>query len=159
TVSPRGCRITPTFFPYELNDLTGTVHYHQHEVVLSRMQARHGSTLVSLDKAKVCLKPEGGVSVDMADLAGNPLVADADFIRAMPLALQKAMNVMQPGQPLPIRTRLTVDVPEDRSNPTYVYWDGELGLKDVVVNAGVQMRNVTGRLGCRGSYQGGLQSL
>src|SRR5262249_33944447 len=102
---------------------------------------------------------EGGVSVDMADLAGNPLVADADFIRAMPLALQKAMNVMQPGQPLPIRTRLTVDVPEDRSNPTYVYWDGELGLKDVVVNAGVQMRNVTGRLGCRGSYQGGLQSL
>ena len=159
TVAPRRCTISPTFFSYPLTDLTGTVYYHQHQVELSRMQARHGRTSVSVDKAKVVLKPEGGVSVDMGELACDPLVADEDLMQALPLAVRKTVGALQSEHPLALRTRLTVDVPEDKSVATNVYWDGELDLNDATLVAGVQMQHVTGKLCCRGSYQGSMREL
>jgi hypothetical protein len=159
TVVPRGCRITPNFFPYSLSDLTGNVYYHQHEVMLSEMRARHGATTVSVEKGKIFLKPDGGVSVDMADLAANPSTADPDLVHALPQAVQNALVVLQSNQPFLVRTRITVDVPAEHGNPPYVYWDGELDLREVTLAAGVEIQHVTGTLGCRGNYQGGLQSL
>jgi hypothetical protein len=159
TVFPRGCTVTPAFFPYTLTDLTGTVHYHQREAELIKLQARHGPTSVGLERAKVCLKPGGGVSVDMAELTGNPSPADSDLMNALPGHLQKAMAAVQSPQPLWLRTRLTVDVPEDRAEPSQVYWDGELEFTGLALPAALHVNAVTGRLGCRGLYHGGMREL
>jgi hypothetical protein len=159
TLVPRQCTISPAFFSYPLTDLTGTIYYHQHQVELSKMQARHGRTSVSVEKAKVVLKPDGGVSVDMAELACDPLVTDEDLMQALPPAVRKTVGALQSENPFALRTRLTVDVPEDKSVATNVYWDGELDLNDATLAAGVQMQHVTGKLCCRGSYQGGMREL
>jgi hypothetical protein len=181
--SPLRCGMTASFFPYALSDVTGIVQYHRQEVLLSNMQARHGPTRVRLGRAKVCLKPEGGVTVDMPDLSGDPSVKDPDFVHALPAALQKAIGLIHSDQPLVIRTRITVDVPPDTgvsqggvvtpvgnsergakvgapARPaSYIYWDGEVDLNDAVLHTGIQMQHVSGRLACRGSYQGGVQAL
>ena len=44
--------------------------------------------------------------------------------------------------------------PEDRAEPSQVYWDGQLEFTGLALPAGLHVNDVTGRLGCRGPRAG-----
>lgn len=154
-VSPRGCALRPEFFPYVLADLRGTVHYRRHEVELDKLRARHESTLLYLEKGKVGFNEDGGCSVHLVNLLGDPIVPDAEFVRALPPTLGKACTSLQVREPLSLRTNLTIAVPADRQRPPRIQWDGGVRFKDASLRAGLPFERVNGVIWCSGEHRDG----
>jgi hypothetical protein len=153
TVLPRGCRVTPRFFAYALDDLRGRIHYEKGTIDLENISARHGASRMSIDRGIVKLKPGGGFLADMLDLHGDPLVTDADFIAALPPALQRGVAALAIQGPLAVRTRLYIDS-QPGSDPPRIYWDGSAALRDVTVHAGVALEHISGTVAMRGWHDG-----
>jgi AsmA-like C-terminal region len=154
TVVPQHARLRPAFFPYDLADLRGRVHYHDHLVELDRLQARHGRSAFALEQGKVLLKQAGGVSVNLMNLTASPVVPDRSFHDALPPALAKAVDVLALHDPLALRTNLVIDIPANDKLPPYIYWDGFVDLVNADLHPGVGLEHVTGRIACRGQHQG-----
>jgi hypothetical protein len=153
TVLPRGCRVTPRFFAYTLDDLRGRVHYEKGTIDLVAISARHGATRVTLDRGLVQLKPGGGFIADLVNLHGDGLVTDAAFIAALPPTLQRGVAALAIQGPLEVRTRLYIDAPPG-TEPPRIYWDGSALLHDATVHAGVALEHVTGVVAVRGWHDG-----
>jgi hypothetical protein len=158
-VSPRGSSVRPAFFPYALSDLDGTVHYHNRQVELNKVKGRHGQSVVSVESGKVYFKPDGGFSVDLIDLMGNPIVPENDLHQALPAAVAKVYESLRPEQPVSLRTNLTIDMPADHESPPNVFWDGGLRLTDATLHPGIDLNHVTGLVFCRGNYHGEFRTL
>lgn len=153
TITANGCGITPAFFPYALNELTGTVHYANHQVHLENLQARHGATAMSVAKGDVLLKSGGGYYADLQGLRANPLVPDADLRQAMPPILRQVCETFEFRDPLRLQTQLIIDVPPDKG-PPILYWDGALTFADTAFKIGVPWEHVRGQAACRGRSNG-----
>jgi hypothetical protein len=154
TVYPRGCRIKPRFFPYALHDMTGKVHYAQRRVDIENLVARHGDSALSLGRGTIYLKPGGGVWADLVNVQGRPLLPEADFVRALPPALQAGCTALRLKDPLVLSTRLVIDSGPDPEEPPVIYWDGWAGLHAASLQTGVAVENVTGQVACRGRHNG-----
>jgi hypothetical protein len=154
-VSPRDCTIKPAFFPYALADLRGTAHYRQHAVELKNLSARHEATRLYLEKGDVSFNSDGGFLVKLINLLGDPIVPDAEFVRALPPALSKACTSLRIKEPLSLRTNLTVAVPADSKAPPLIHWDGGVRFKDATLLAGVPFQRVNGMIWCNGEHRGG----
>src|SRR5262249_44397713 len=83
TVYPKGCRIRPAFFAYDLDDLRGKVRYAHRWVELEGLSARHRDTVLRLGGGRICLKPEGGVWGELLELQAQPLVPDEELVSAL----------------------------------------------------------------------------
>jgi hypothetical protein len=153
TVWPRGCRVTPKFFAYTLDELRGKVHYEKGTVELENMTAAHKDTRVTLDRAIVQIRPGGGFLADLLYLHGNPLVTDADFVAALPEGLRKAVAALAVQGPLELQTRLYIDAPPG-SDPPRIYWDGSAALRGTTIHTGVALEHVTGTVAMRGWHDG-----
>ena len=154
TVTAAGCAIRPVFFPFDLRQLTGTIHYANHQVHLAKLAATHGRTRLALDSADVYLKPAGGVWAKLVDLRGSPLVPDRDFIDALPPLLRKVLVSLGLHDPVALTTELRIDTPPGDVNQPVIFWDGEIRLRDATVRAGVPWEHLTGTAACRGRYNG-----
>lgn len=153
TITALGCAIKPDFFPYQLQDLTGSFRCAQRWVYLEKLRARHGQTTLAIDEAKAFLKPEGGYWVNVVFLHGSPILVDDDLLRAVPPFLAKACRTLRVKDPISLKSKLTVDVGPDEHKPV-IFWDGELGLNHVSLFSGVSWESVTGKAACRGRYNG-----
>ncbi len=157
TVKPLGCSIHPEFFPYDLTDLRGTVQYHGREVDLTELSAHHGPSKLTIQQGKVYLKPEGGFSVDLRELVGNPVMPDADLVHALPAGLGQTCAKLELKDPLSFRaTQFTVDMPAEAGSPPQIYWDGGVRLQNASVRAGVPFDHVSGVILLRGEHKGTL---
>jgi hypothetical protein len=155
-VTPRGCTLKPAFFPYMLGDVYGTVHYRQHEVDLEKLSARHQSTLVHLERGKVFFNADGSFAVRLLNLLGDPILPDAEFVRALPPALGSACTSLQIQEPLSLLcSNLTVAVPADLRLPPRIDWDGGVRFKDAILRAGVALERVNGMIWCCGEHRDG----
>ena len=146
------CRVRPDFFPYEVEELTGNFRYDQRWVLLDALQARHGDTHLSLDKGKIYIKPDGGTWAEVTGLKGGPLVPDADLLEALPPVLRTACDAVKLRDPVGLATNLTLSTSPDTCPD--VYWDGELSFENAALKTGVLWEQVTGKVGCRGRYDG-----
>jgi hypothetical protein len=154
TVTACGCSIRPMFFPYDLEDLHGTVRYARGWVSLGEFHGRHGPTRLSVDEGQVYLKPGGGLWTKLTNIRGNPIVPDAAFLHALPAALNKACSDLGLHDPLTLKTQLIIDSGSDPTVQPVVWWDGELGLRDATLQTGVEVDHVSGRVACLGLYNG-----
>jgi hypothetical protein len=154
TVTVQGCMIKPTFFPYPLEEVTGSVRYTRDQVYLGKFTARHGDTRIELEKGDVILPREGGFYTELTNLLANPLVPDAEFMQALPKPMRQACQSLQLRDPLRLNTKLIVSVLPEPGSPPIVYWDGGLELRDGRLVAGVPLEHLTGKVCCRGRLNG-----
>lgn len=159
TLTAANCGIRPTFFPFSLNQITGTAHVIKHQndvrVALDKLIAHHGATTVTIDHGNVELDPRGnGVYVNLAYLHGNPLVPDKEFIAALPAKLREVIDGIHLTVPVTLSTLLTVRTYASEENPPEIFWDGQLGLNNGSLSAGVTFEHLTGSAGCRGKVVG-----
>src|SRR5439155_17724358 len=125
TVAPLGCSFRPAFFPYTLNEVRGTIHYHQGQVELTRLTAQHGPTALGLELGRVFLKPTGGLVVNLFGVSGDPLVPDDEFVTAMPQRMRETCATLQLRDPMTLLlVHLAIDLPANPGTPPYVYWEG-----------------------------------
>jgi hypothetical protein len=154
TVTACGCSIRPTFFLYDLQDVRGTVRYAQGWVSFGEFHGRHGATHLSVDEGQVYLKPAGGLWTKLTNIRGSPIVPDAAFLHALPEALGKACSDLGLHDPVTLKTQLIIDSGPDPTVQPVVWWDGEVGLQDATLQAGVELDHVTGHVACLGRYNG-----
>lgn len=160
TVRPLGSWMQPVFFPYALDQVTGTIRYCQQRVFLDQIVARHGPTVFTIHRGDAQIKPGGGVYVEVPDFEGHPIVPDADLVQALPPVLRGLFNTLSLKDPLSLRTQLRIDVPPAHSTaPPTIAWDGKVRLQDARLHAGVEVEGITGQASCRGQFHGKLESL
>jgi hypothetical protein len=157
TLIPRNATLRPAFFPCPLTGLQGVVHFHDREIELDKLSARHEYTQLSLERGKVYLKPEGGVSIDLRNFVGNPIVPDSELVQALPGPLSKTCASLELREPLSMRIKqFTIDMPAEAGQPPQVYWDGGIRFKNAHLRPGITLDHVSGILYCRGEYKGKL---
>jgi hypothetical protein len=156
------CRIHPTVFPYAMDvtlGLNGSIEYHDRIVTLKKINCLHesragaGASKLSLNEGKVTCKTNGGFSIDLENLVGNPVIPDAELGAALPGPLGSAVKMLELREPLSLQfPQLTVDVPTEGGVP-YVYWEGAVRLENAFLRLGVPLENVSGVVQCSGQYQ------
>jgi hypothetical protein len=154
TLDVRGCSLQPTFFPYVLHDLSGQLRYHKDQVVVSKFTARHKQTRLSLEKGVVDLYANGGFYADLADLRGNPVVPDEEFLTALPEGLRASADGVKLRDPFAIRTRLVIAQAGDPGSLPDMYWDGQMWVRDAKLELGVDVEDVTATAACVGRHNG-----
>jgi hypothetical protein len=86
----RGPSITPDFFPLTLDDVAGRVRYDGKQVRVEHVTATRGVSQWSLTAGEVRYYDNGRIWANLGKLEVNPLVADADFLNALPGKLKTA---------------------------------------------------------------------
>jgi hypothetical protein len=153
-VTALACSIKPEFFPYQLTDLTGTMHYLRRWVYVEKLQARHGQSVVKVDKGRFFCNPAGGVWAEVTNLQGTPLFPDADLVRALPPVLRKTCETLAIKDPITLESNFTVATAPGKVGSPDIYWDGKIGLQNATLKTGVAWEQVTGTVGCQGRYNG-----
>jgi hypothetical protein len=90
-----GPTVTPSFFPYEMTDLSGIVKYENGQVNLDYFTARHGLSRLRLGPGEVRFYPSGVVWANLAGIEVKNLVADADLLRALPGKLRSGLEELK----------------------------------------------------------------
>ena len=88
----KGPTVTPTFFPYELNQLAGLLRFSNGRLELVKMSARHATSELKLDAAEVHFSGGGGVWANLGGMTVSPLVPDAAFLKALPRQLRAGLT-------------------------------------------------------------------
>jgi hypothetical protein len=154
TVTAQGCTLRPTFFPYLLSEVSGTVRYAHGKVELERLSGRHGSSLLTLGNGEIHLKPTGGFWARLQAIQGQPLIMDSELRTALPPALQRICGILHPGTHVGLAGELVIDMPSEPNLPPDIWWDGGVALHDAVVDAGVRIDQVRGRVWLQGRHDG-----
>jgi hypothetical protein len=95
TLNFSGPTVTPTFFRYELTDLTGWLEYKNDRVDLAHLSARHGISRVKLNAADVRFYPDGVVWANLGGFEMKPCIPDAALKKALPGKLGSAIDELQ----------------------------------------------------------------
>ena len=90
-----GPTISPTFFPYEIADLSGWLEYKDGQVRLAHFAGRHGDTRMKLEAAEVRFYPNGQVWANLGGLELKPFATDAALVRALPPKLRTAVESLK----------------------------------------------------------------
>jgi hypothetical protein len=90
-----GPTVTPSFFPYEMADLSGVVKYENGQVELGYFTGRHGQSRLKLAAGEVRFYPTGVVWANLGGLEVKDLVADADLLRALPGKVRSGLEELK----------------------------------------------------------------
>jgi hypothetical protein len=145
-----GGTIQPRFFPYSLDELEGSFHYHHNKVEVARTTARHQGSRVDLKKAIVHLHPGGGYYADLRELHANPVLPDEDFIKALPPSLKSTCLALNLKDPFALKTNLIVAQAAEPGSSPDIYWDGQMWLEKATLKTGLELSRLNGTLASRG---------
>ncbi|HEV3144609.1 MAG TPA: AsmA-like C-terminal region-containing protein [Gemmataceae bacterium] len=106
----RADSITPSFMPYELNEVSCSFHFANRVVTIKDAHATHGASRLRVGPSQLVVKPEGGVWGQFNDVQLVPFIPDDEFVQALPPPLRLAVDVLQPTGPMSFITKqLVVD--------------------------------------------------
>jgi len=149
--SARNCRMKPSCFPYQMNEVKGDFHYVDDRVTITNFQASHDESIISLKQADVTLRCNGGYRADLHQLHAENLLVNEEFLQALPSMVRKAFATLQPDRPIRIVTDLVII--ENRQGTQY-HWDGSVAFGGATLQCGLEATNATGLVALRGWYDG-----
>jgi hypothetical protein len=154
TVSIGGCRINPSFFPYAMEDVAATVRYARSNVWLTGFQGRHGANVLRINRANVCFPTEGGYWAKLDRLEAKSLSADAELQRALPNSLAKLLRMLNFDRPFELSSQMIVRQPPAAGTRPSLYWDATVKLDDTSLQAGTELKHVSGTISTQGLHNG-----
>ena len=87
-----GPTVTPSFFRYEMTDLSGWLEYKNGRVDLAHFAGRHGDTRLKLAAGEVRFYPDGAVWANVGGLECKPFLVDSALVKALPGKLRSAVD-------------------------------------------------------------------
>jgi hypothetical protein len=174
TVNFKGPSITPTFFAYDLDILSGVLRYQGGKIDIARFTARHGESRFSLDAAEVRFADNDEIWANLGAMKFTPLVMDAALLKALPDKVRAGLAELKPRGAMELNVKqLVVKLPPGRPStllpppsplargqaptPTaepVLYWNAELKLLGAALQAGLDWQDVRGAVACVGLYEG-----
>lgn len=169
-LSFNGANIRPKFFSYSIEGLAGKVNLAKSRVEIFELTGRHGPVEISMDSADIRLPASGAVWADLHDLKFDRVVADREFLSALPKGMRNAWESLEFKGPVGIHVkRLVFDDPTTDSPriirqvantpnaptpvPTY-FWDATVSFQNASFNTGITWEKATGQFGTQGNYVG-----
>jgi hypothetical protein len=147
-----GCSVSPHFFSYLLDDITGEFRYFNRRLQVHNVKARHKTTILALERGTIDL--HGGGHHSDLQLQALELQLDDELARALPPKMQDIVRALKLKGPIQLQTRLVVYQAPEPARPPIVFWDGQTWLNDAQLSAGVELKGVRGRLHCIGLHNG-----
>ncbi|HLW68180.1 MAG TPA: AsmA-like C-terminal region-containing protein [Gemmataceae bacterium] len=175
--------ITPSFMPYELNDVSCAFQYVDRVLTFKGAQGVHRASRLRVGPSQMIVKPEGGVWGQFNDVQLVPFIPDDEFIQALPPPLRVVASALQPTGPMSFSTKqLVVETatkleppsrliargqkdasrrstrsPAESNAPSpWIFWDdAELKFTGADLNLGPRWHNVYGEFVTRGEYRHG----
>ncbi len=145
TADNRSIAINPIFFPYRVENLHGTVTYHNGRVDMYGVAGRHGNT--RLITGGFCQKtPDGGYRIQFRDLTVEQLRMDRDLLDAMSGKLKQLAVSLQFKGPLALRGALNLQRPGPRKGNIAARWDLTVSTQQGQLDCGMKLDNIHGDL-------------
>lgn len=149
--------IEPSWFPYRLEQLRGTLEWKDGLLRFGGVRGRHARTTVATDG--ICrFLPDGGWHVSFTRLAADRFRAEHDVLEAMPASLRRAIAAVHPHGLLSIDGSLdiysTQSTAEGRPGPAAAAWDMQLDLEQASLELGTPLEHVHGGVHLRGQSDG-----
>jgi hypothetical protein len=126
-VEGRALSIEPSWFRYRMDNLTGSIHYHDGLIDLTGLAASHGRTTIKADGHAEVLA-DGGCRMELKRLSVDRLLSDGDLIAALPSAIGQGLARLAVQGPMNVRGALTVTVPGQAEQPPGIDWDLEFDM-------------------------------
>ncbi|MCS7158889.1 MAG: AsmA-like C-terminal region-containing protein, partial [Gemmatales bacterium] len=159
TLTARGqCSVQPRFFPYQLQELTGSVRYVSGQAVFSPLSARHGASRIFVGRGEIGgvlrLQDAGGWHLELFQVRGDLLHVDKHLLSALPPGLRRVLETLQPDKPLRVIFDMQVENPRGSQVQT-IRWDGHASFARCTWQCGIPLREATGYVALRGAWNGG----
>lgn len=146
--------IEPTYFPYRMDNLQGTMVYRDGDVELQNITAEHGA--VKMQTGGSCeVNPDGSWALTLEGLSVDRLQLNHDLHRALPVRLRSAVDRLGWQGQLSIRDSLlqlsgSGTLGESAKSRWRIYLDTHAGS----MNSGVPLHNIHGGVTLEGAFDG-----
>lgn len=128
-----GIRIVPSWFPYQLDNLSGSFSYADGVVALAGFRAQHDDAVIRF-AADCQMRSDGEWAVDLRQLAVDNLEVDRDLLDALPGSIGPAVARLDPDGQYMFDGSLKLLHRNSHQRPVHASWDftietagGELG--------------------------------
>ncbi len=153
--TPWGTSIEPVAFPYLMQIVDGSIHYHNGHADLHKIYAAHRSTDIHTD-GTCDLLADGGwqlqlrkLSVDRVRLHGE----DRELVAALPAALKHAVAELKPKGAINFEGNVDLKKPRPEV-PLAAGWDVNVFLHKASLQVGPLLENIDGRIRLTGGSNG-----
>jgi hypothetical protein len=149
--------IRPRPFPYQMDQLHGTVVYRDGKVTIDNFRANHGPTIIS-SSGQSCLtfSPDGSSHLHLENVSVDGLrLDDRDLVQALPGRLREGLAKLNPTGPAYLReSKLDIRHSGVPGQPAQIDWNARLGFHQGRVECGIALENMNGELTLAGGCDG-----
>ncbi|MFQ3592892.1 MAG: AsmA-like C-terminal region-containing protein [Gemmataceae bacterium] len=148
------CRMKPQFFAYAMEDVSGSVRYHQGNIILDQFTARHGLSPLRLEWGLIQPRGDGQVSAWLDQIRASKLVIDDDLLRALPEGLAQACRTLKIGPTIDLNQLDLRLVSTEPGAAPKIWWDAGVHLDQAHLRTGIDLSQVSGRFHTKGHFDG-----
>ena len=141
--------VTPSWFPYRFEDVTGSFHYVNGRVTLRDVRGRHDRTVVQRVNGVGQVSPSGEWQLGLTDLIVSDLVLDRDLMEAFPESVGDGLAQLRLGGALGMQGNVNFaggpgEKPETR-------WNLDFDMEDLRVDCGPLFEHARGQVTLMGA--------
>ncbi len=134
--------VKPVFFPYLLDDVSGTFSYSDEQVVLQDVKAHHDSTAMGANGSGR-FSPDGGWEFKLSGLWADRISTKSDLLNALPERLRSRIEQLRPSGGFGLHNGELV-FRQTPVMPLKTTWDMQLECHQADINCGVELHNIHG---------------
>ena len=148
-----GIMVEPDFFPYRMENLLGTITFHQGRADFSNLTATHGSTI--LTTSGYCQFPlDGSWNCNFTNITADRFKADRELLFALPSGVRQGLMTLNFSGPL----NLTGAIRFARGNfpdaPIKSDWNLTLNTLQGRIDCGIELDQINGGVNIAGGFDG-----
>jgi hypothetical protein len=144
SVEGRDITLEPEWFPYRLDQLTGTMHYRDGRIELKGMRAIHNRSAVAAREGYCEFSGDGRWRLRFDNLTADRLRTDHDLIAALPPRLAAAVEHLQLQGPIAVSGCLQLDGVESDLNQLATHWDLTFDIENGSLGCGIRFDHIFG---------------
>lgn len=143
-------------FPYRFEQLEGLANFHDGQVNLKNIIARHGRVTYSAAEGSWGLAPEGGWVFSLSGLNADWLTYHRDLLAALPPRLQKILERLQPDGTFALYNSALSISQRSENERISAAWDINLDCHQATLHGGIPVENVFGQVRLVGRDDGAV---
>lgn len=150
-VDGRTLSVRPVAFPYQVDNLTGSVRYRAGEFVIEQLRGEHGRTVLQSSGACV-VRPDGVWRLDLGGVSIDRLHVDHDLIAALPPELGRSLARLQISGPLRGQGRVSCEGSTQFPDQLRGGWDLSVDVENGGLQCGLPIEQIRGDVRFIGQY-------
>ncbi len=146
----RSITVRPEWFPYRLDDVTGTLHYRNGHVRLQNISAVHGETEIGIG-GNCELQRDGRWIVELPHVAADRVRFDRELLQAMPDELGTAIGRLNLAGDINLLGGMNFSGNSQNPEATTAAWNVSLDIENGGIQCGLQLDHMHGEISLTGA--------